>query len=408
MRILFALNSATGGATVSALELMVRLRRRGHHVFVVVSPGFSEVDLAPLRCDSDGLAQVFLPWWNRNYRAKLLKRPLLWGWDFARSAGHVGSLAALVGHIRRWKIDVVHSNTSLTLEPALAALITRRPHLWHIREEIGHEALFRFWPPEPVLARIFDRLATALVANSETSRAFFVRHGLATRVRVIYNGVDVDAMAKGYERGLALRRRWGVRDDVVLVGMVGALTSRMKRHELFVRMSGRVDTSVKTRFVVIGTDPLQVGGSRSEVAYATTVRRAAEASGIPGRILWAGHESDVPAIMHALDILVHPSERESFGRVAIEAMAAAKPVVAAASGGLAEIVQDERTGLLVAGDEPEPYARAVERLVANRALAARLGKAGQQRATARFALDETVRSVESVYRKIATTEVRAA
>lgn len=395
-RVLFVLNSATGGATLSATDAMGRLGARGWRCFAVVPPGQQAEGPALARVTED-LREVALPWWNRNYRARLWKRPVLFGLDMVRSRMHAGSVAKLVALIRRWDIDIVHTNTSLNLDGAVAARLTGRRHVWHIREQIGARALMRFWLPEPALARTFVALSDALIANSHETSRFFARNGVGGRVRVIENGVDV-TLFDAAERGAELRQAWGVPNGAPLFGMVANLTSRMKRHDVFLRAAARLAESLPdARFVVVGVDPDVEGGYRGELEYCRSVKRLAAELGLEGRVVWAGFLRDVPAVTNAIDVLVHPSDRESFGRVVVEAMAARRPAVGAASGGVGEIIVDGETGFRAPPGDPEAFAEAMRRLAMNATLRRDMGDAGYRRAVDRYSLDRTVDALEDVY-----------
>ncbi|MDY7092260.1 MAG: glycosyltransferase family 4 protein [Acidobacteriota bacterium] len=401
-RVLFVLNSASGGAAVSARDLMRELRQHGHRCFAVLPPGASADEMEALRQVSEEHVTMPLPWWNRKYKAKLWKRPLHWGWNLWRSGGHLGSLLALRRCLRRWDIELVHTNTSLNLQGALVAAWSGVPHVWHIREHIGHRRLFRFWLPEPLLARTFESLSDALVVNSETSAELFRRHHRDRTLRVIYNGVDLDLFAGGAEeRAPALRKSWGAGEEEPVVAMVAHLSSRVKRHDVFVRAVAQLAPRwPQARFVVVGTDPAQSGGYRSELEHARAIHDLARELKVDQRILWAGALDDVPAVMNAVDLLVHPADRESFGRVAVEAMAAGKPVVAADAGGLREIVEDGVTGLRVPAGDADGFARAIEELLEQPQRRQALGQAGRRRVEERFSLTATGRDVDALYRSL--------
>ena len=76
-----------------------------------------------------------------------------------KTRGHVKPVSTIIQLIKKWDIDIVHTN-STTLDGAIAAQITNTPHVWHIRETIGKEELRRWPMPEPVLAKLFETLGT--------------------------------------------------------------------------------------------------------------------------------------------------------------------------------------------------------------------------------------------------------
>lgn len=124
--------------------------------------------------------------------------------------------------------------------------------------------------------------------------------------------------------------------------------------------------------------------------------------GIAGRVNFPGSipRPDVPELFLASSFFVLPSRHEPMGIVNVEAMAAGKAVVASDVGGVAEVVEDGITGLLVPPDEPEPLARALVELATDRGLAKRLGEAGRGRAAA-FDWEIVAGEYESVYAEAA-------
>jgi glycosyltransferase involved in cell wall biosynthesis len=103
--------------------------------------------------------------------------------------------------------------------------------------------------------------------------------------------------------------------------------------------------------------------------------------------------------MRSLDILVHPCDVEPFGRIAIEAMAAGTPVVGPKAGGISETVVDAETGLLVNPD-PSSFAEATQRLIRDRGLRQRMGRAGQAHVGRTYTVDRQVERLTNVYSEI--------
>jgi glycosyltransferase involved in cell wall biosynthesis len=115
--------------------------------------------------------------------------------------------------------------------------------------------------------------------------------------------------------------------------------------------------------------------------------------------LGAVPHAEVERLLERASVVVAPSEREGFGLAAAEAMAFGRPVVAAAGGGLLELVSDGVTGLLVPPRDAEALRTAVERLLADPELRERLGKAARSRARERFGWDAVIERTIDVYRR---------
>jgi glycosyltransferase involved in cell wall biosynthesis len=123
--------------------------------------------------------------------------------------------------------------------------------------------------------------------------------------------------------------------------------------------------------------------------------------GVAHAFTFHGHCEDVPARIAASDICVLPSLSEAFPNAVLEAMAAGLPVVASAVGGILEVVEDDRTGLLVPPGDALALAGALERLLQDDALGTRLAAAGRRTVELRYSFDRMIASFDELY----TTEL---
>lgn len=273
---------------------------------------------------------------------------------------------------------LLHANSSRAMFYAgLAGRQAGVPVLWHVRiaEAEGN------WD------RFLGGMARRIAVNSRAAQRRFSGSGLEDRVRVVYNGQDIEPFARA--DGEPLRRELGGRP---LIGMVGRLSPE-KDHETFLHAAARVAGAwPQARFAIVGEDP-EPGQPRLRV-----LEGLAQRLGLEGRVVFTGARDDIPEVMAALDLLVHCAHQEAFGRVLVEAMAAARPVVATRVGGIPEVVGD--CGVLVPEGEAAEVARAVEAMLADPETARHLGGAGQRRAQERFSIGAHVAQVEALYEEI--------
>jgi glycosyltransferase involved in cell wall biosynthesis len=122
-------------------------------------------------------------------------------------------------------------------------------------------------------------------------------------------------------------------------------------------------------------------------------------------VRFLGYRQDIPGLLGIMDMVVMPSLRESFGLVAIEAMAMEVPVIASRIGGLEEVVEHERTGVLVAPGDAVVLADHIQQLKGDPGMRKKMGKAGRQRVEARFGLDSTIRRTEDLYLDLLSSRV---
>jgi glycosyltransferase involved in cell wall biosynthesis len=130
------------------------------------------------------------------------------------------------------------------------------------------------------------------------------------------------------------------------------------------------------------------------------LERLCQNLGMEAQVHFTGWREDTPDILALANLFVLPSLGEHFGRVLIEAMAMGNAVVATDAGGVPEIVDHGKTGLLVPPANPEAIADAVLTLLADPARSAQLGAAGRRRAEAEFSLTHHVQAIEALYEEI--------
>lgn len=294
-----------------------------------------------------------------------------------RGVAEIGRSALQVrGLAKRLAPPLIHANTT---RAALLAVLARRPRppvLAHIRD----------WAPEgrfsSFVLDVVARRADLVVANS----AFIARQfdGLALRqpVEVIHNPVDLTRFDPGQIDRAEVRGELGLAADEVALAVIAQLTPWKGQDDAIRALAAlRAAGREKAVLLVAGSAKFSGAGTQYDNAgYAEGLHRLAAELGVQDGVRFLGERSDVPRILAAADVLLLPSWREAFGRIAIEAMAMGTPVVATDSGGPAEIVRPGVDGLLLAPKQPEAWARGLEPLVDDAELRGRMGAAALERA----------------------------
>lgn len=268
--------------------------------------------------------------------------------------------------------DLVYSNTVAVLGGALCARLWGVPHVWHVREILAGS---------PTLTAGFRQLVTKLsslvVCNSGQTLNWIKLKGAPDKYRVIWNGFDLPVV---HADRLAERARLGVSENDVLFVLVGRINA-WKGQQLLVEAFARVADDSRARLAIVGSAP--VGQEHYERELTSLVAQ----SGCADRVMLIPYCSDIEPVWIAADVVVVPStEPEPFGRVAIEAMGFALPVIAAAHGGLLEIVVDGETGYLVTPRDVNALAAAMTKMLGSTDLRQKMGKAGQSRQLALFSV----------------------
>lgn len=252
----------------------------------------------------------------------------------------------------------------------------------------GRRSLSRSRPRKYLLLERFVNWLTDLViANSEAVREDTIRRERlpANKVIVIHNGIDLDRFDEegpaGGPTGLPEL------DAGTHVVAVVANFLKYKGHLLFLEAWAEVVRHVPGAFAVLVGD----GPTRK------AVEEAARTMVVADRVFFVAIRHDVPAILRAAALYVHPSEEEGFSNAILEAMAAGRPVVATAVGGTPEAVAHGQTGLLVRPGDSRELARAIVRVLAHPDEARRMGEAGRRRVAEDFTIDRTVERYQCLY-----------
>ena len=207
-----------------------------------------------------------------------------------------------------------------------------------------------------------------------TSKAVAETAGPAT---VIYPGVDVP------------QSQASLREQPPTIGALGRLEPTKS-----------LDVLVEAAAILSRRRPevrVEIAGSGS---CEPRLRSLAARLGVTDVVAFLGWREDVGSLHHRWQVLVQPSAHEGFGIAALEAMAAGLPVVASATGGLPELVEDERTGFLVPVGDVEALAGRLDRLLGDDVLRVRMGDAARQRAVRSFSVDEMAARTATVYDRL--------
>jgi glycosyltransferase involved in cell wall biosynthesis len=233
-----------------------------------------------------------------------------------------------------------------------------------------------------------------VIAVSEHLRSEYLALGADSPEHVVtmHNGISVRSASGARDR---VRAELGLGEQDFVVTMVGVLRAG-KGHELAVaaveELRGRIPSA---RLLVVGDGP-----ARGEVA--TLAARLGDA------VVQAGYRGDVMAVLDASDVLIHPSRADAFPTVLLEALAAGVPIAASRVGGIPEIVEDGKTGLLVAPPlTGSAFAGSLVRLFDEPGLRQALAERGRERFEAEFTADRWATRLRALYDEILERSRRA-
>jgi glycosyltransferase involved in cell wall biosynthesis len=363
LRILQISSAASfGGGERYVADLTNALHERGHDLHAVVRPR------SPL------IEQLRLP------RLKIKTLPM-------RNALDVQSAHELARLVSKHEIDVVHAHMARDYSLASYAAHRNRKTKFIVTRHV----LFRL----NRLHRHTLARATRIIAVSNAVAKELRSERLASddRIVVVRNGIDVERfnrIAAGFNRTEFLQNK-GLPADCLLVGSIGELRT-LKRHDDFIRAAAIVARQfTEAHFVLAGVDPSATKEVRKQLD-----QLVAELN-LKATFHFLGWLDDAEKLLSAMDVFVSASETESFGLAIAEAMAAKTAVVATRTEGAQEVIEHEKTGLLVPIGDVTRIADAVATLLANKEQRAEIGSRAKQSVSTQFSLQRMVDEIERIY-----------
>lgn len=284
---------------------------------------------------------------------------------------------------QREKIDIIHAN-EFHINPygAWAARLLKIPALCHHRADITKKQISNYH---------LDWCRKIIAVSNEAARAFDHWPDKNKRVAVLHNALDFEVFRRQAADG-DFRREAGFRAEDFLIACVGQISEHKGQKILLQSAPAVLQAHPNTHFLLAGNF------HKPEVE--AELRQLVEALGITERVHFLGFRADVANIYADLDVLVLPSLREGFGRVSIEAMAFAKPVVASAVGGIPEVVQDGVSGLLFPPGDSSALAQQLIQLLGDPQRRRTMGEAGCHLAEEQFGIKAHIEALQNIYRQV--------
>ncbi|WP_027818548.1 glycosyltransferase family 4 protein [Paraburkholderia bannensis] len=371
-----------GGAELSLLEVVKGLRARIEVLLFNDGPFREALDAAGARVDVVDSGAL------RNVRRDGGAVPKL---------GVIAGVAALVRETRRRArgADVLYANTQRAMViGVLAGKLARKPVVWHLRDIVSDE---HFGRVQRAIIKGCAKLGLAhVIANSHASAQVFadLTKFNADRIDVVHNGVDESPF-----RALArvpkeqLRAQIGLPQRAFLVGAFSRLARWKGQHVLLEALLHEP----RAHAVFVGSALF------GEDEYAQELRDFVVKHELQDRVHFLGFRHDIAACMRAMDVIAHTSiTPEPFGRVVVEGMLAQRPVVASRDGGVKEIVEHGKSGLLCTPGDALALAGTIATLHDDEALRERLARNGLVVARERFGKEQYVEAVGRVLDGVVT------
>jgi glycosyltransferase involved in cell wall biosynthesis len=236
----------------------------------------------------------------------------------------------------------------------------------------------------------FTRFADWVIPNSKAGEKYVIDRGIdRSRVSVIYNGINLQRLNPNQELVAEIRQRMGVPADGKVIGITASLTPA-KDHATFLQAASIVaQAAPQTRFGILGDGPLR-----------PDLEEMARRLGIEKSVTFFGNQRDVGSYISVYDIACLASfDHEGCSNATLEAMAMGKPVVVTDIGGNREIVERNKTGLMVPPKSPQIFADAILSYLEKPELAKQMGDRARQFVLERFSVSRMVSDYQDLYER---------
>ena len=359
------------GAENSMLTLARHLDRRRFEPLAAVPAGAVAAELDDIEVPVSMLPQLRLSQpRNPLQMVAAWLRVKRWGAKIGLAAEEMGA-------------DLIAANSLTAALGCVAGGAADLPVVWHARDlQASERAVRRVVPRVTRIAAISGCVADGVAAQHP-------RAGDITTL--VYNGVDSEHFWAERPR-TEVRRELDLPDDALVIGAVGQLVP-WKRHDLFIEAAAHVLVHLpKARFLIVGAD---LFGEHPD--YVHSLRSLRESLGLRDHVTFTGYREDIASVMGAMDLLVHPAEKEPLGRVLIEAMSLGIPCVAVDECGPAEIIEDGHCGVLVTVGDPQTISARVVEMAGRQGALERMGEKARARVRDLFTAERMARLTEDLY-----------
>ncbi len=377
MKVCFVLHSSgKGGAERVNLELIDGLKNKGIQCFAIL-PSDGPL-IKELKKRNVPLKVIKYKWWMREEGSPLWKR-------LGRLALNLMKTISVARQVKKWKADIVYSNTITICVGAFAAKLLHMPHIWHIHEFGYEDYHLCFDLGNKMALRIMNQLSDVFIVGSKAVMEKYRKFFPARKIKLIYYAVCVtnESSCKILKIKKQLQEASGIKCMIV-----GSLY-KGKYQEDAIRAIGKltIEEEIDVRLYIVGEGKLK---------YKKYLESLIIRDDLENHVQFLGYiDNSFPVIQDA-DILLMCSRKEAFGRVTVEGMKAGKPVIGASSGGTKELIRDHYNGFLYTFGDYHGLAEKVKYLCQHPDEAKQMGENGKQWALEKFNIEHYTEEVLTV------------
>ncbi|MEW6735741.1 MAG: glycosyltransferase family 4 protein [Acidobacteriota bacterium] len=361
-----------GGAERHVVDLVQALATAGHEMYLAVRPASP---LPALLQDTDTVTCYELP---------------------LRGALDLASAYQLAGIIRQTGIEVLHAHyardyplTALAVRycrqyrPLPAFFITRHHYL----------PLKGNWAYRRLLTALDCAIAVSASVRDTLAHSFHWSTNHGPRLEIVPNWIDLTSFSLSDSNREEIRKGYGLAPGRPAIGLINQISVAKGQETLLKALALLKESHPQVQLILAGKEHDEAK------PYTRYLQQQALELGIADRVIYAGYVEQIAELLMALDLVVIPSQNEAFSIVCLEAMAARRPVIASAVGGLAELITDKKTGLLFPVGDSSALAEQIACVLDSTALYQELTEQAYHFIEAHFARRQVIAKIENLYQE---------
>lgn len=276
--------------------------------------------------------------------------------------------------IEEKKPDIIYSNTTGVIIGAFLAKTKNIKHIWHVHEIITKPLVFN-----RTIGYLLNNYSNKVIVVSDAVKTHWENTVETLKISRVYNGIDIKPFAN---KSSFIRAELGIPEDAVLIGMIGRV-NHWKGQDYFLEIAEILHSEFPSIHFLLAGDAFP--GNENLV---DELNEQIQSLKFSKNIFNIGYREDIVNILNGLDIFISPSTQpDPFPTVILEAMSAAKPVVATNHGGAPEMIIDGESGVIIPVQNALIAAKKIALLVENQNLRSKIGNKAMERVTNLFSYE---------------------
>ena len=369
-----------GGASLSLVTLVEEMKNRGHNVYVVV-PFYNSPIAKHLRKNGIKTIGIFFGWWMYpsywNYFMRFLFKILYFSEKIP--------VYMIKKTIKKYKIDIVHSNSSVIDVGEKAAKFSHIPHVWHFREfgDLDYELEFLKGREESI--KNISQNQGIILFISRCLESYYRDIDDKTLKKVVYNGVSTKFIIE--------EKKYMQKDNISFL-IAGNLQVNKKQNIVLEAANILVNQGIKNFRVFVAGEAANTKRSRK---YKEKLISYIKEKHLEENVIMLGRIQNMTELRKNIDVEIVPSSMEAFGRVTVEAMMGRIPVLASDAGANPELIEKEKNGWLFQVNNPEALAEKMYKIIRGEYNLDQMSEYAYKSVRNKFTSDKNTNTIEEIY-----------